>query len=260
MSAAVEAPHTWVLLRGLTRERGHWGALPRLMQEGLASQGAAQIVAIDLPGNGALHTLRSPARIATTMQACRAQLQAAGLRPPFGVLAMSMGAMVAVEWAAQHPEEFAACVLVNTSMRPFSPWYQRLRPASYGALLHLALWPQPDEQRERTVLALTSRQARQPDEVVDAWTLLRRQHPVSTMNALRQLAAAARYHAPLRAPAVPVLVLASARDALVDVACSRKLAQRWRVPLREHASAGHDLPLDDGPWVVAQLRDLFTAS
>jgi len=260
MSGGMEVPRTWVLLRGLTRERGHWGALPRLMQEGLASQGAVQIVAIDLPGNGALNALRSPTRIAATVQACRSQLQAAGLRPPFCVLAMSMGAMVATEWAAQHPEELAACVLVNTSMRPFSPWYRRLRPGSYGALLHLALWPQPDDQRERTVLALTSRHARQPEAVVDAWTSLRRRHPVSTMNALRQLWAAARYRAPLHPPAVPLLVLASARDGLVDAACSRKLAQQWRAPLREHASAGHDLPLDDGPWVVTQLRDLFTVS
>ena len=260
MTAACPNPRTWVLLRGLTRERGHWGALPGLMQEGLALAGDDRIFAVDLPGNGALHALPSPTRIAATMQACRAQLQAAGLQPPFSVLAMSMGAMVAVEWAARHPGELAACVLVNTSLRPFSPWYQRLRPACYGALLRLAVWPVSDRQHEQTVLALTSRHAQQADVVVDAWTRLRQQHPVSTVNALRQLLAAARYRAPVRAPAVPMLVLASARDGLVDVACSRRLAQQWQVPIREHASAGHDLPLDDGPWVVAQVRDGFTAS
>ena len=52
---------------------------------------------------------------------------------------MSLGAMVAVDWAARHPEELAGCVLINTSLRPFSPWYQRLRPANYGALLRPAV-------------------------------------------------------------------------------------------------------------------------
>jgi hypothetical protein len=50
-------------------------------------------------------------------------------------------------------------------------------------------------------------------------------------------------------------VLASRADRLVDGSCSRALA--YRVPgarLAEHDSAGHDLPLDDPEWVVAQIR------
>jgi hypothetical protein len=27
-----------------------------------------------------------------------------------------------------------------------------------------------------------------------------------------------------------------------------------------HPSAGHDLPLDDGPWVAAQVRDWLTGN
>ena len=33
------------------------------------------------------------------------------------------------------------CVLVNTSFRPFSPFFHRLRPRNYAALLGLALHP-----------------------------------------------------------------------------------------------------------------------
>ena len=73
-------------------------------------------------------------------------------------------------------------------------------------------------------------------------------------NALRQLLAAARYSAPEAPPPVPVLLLASARDQLVSPNCSRTLARRWGVPLAMHPSAGHDLPLDDGPWVAAEIR------
>jgi pimeloyl-ACP methyl ester carboxylesterase len=70
---------------------------------------------------------------------------------------------------------------------------------------------------------------------------------------LRQLWAAARYRAPAQAPA-PTLILASRNDALVDPSCSEELARRWRVPVRMHASAGHDLTLDDPDWVVDQIR------
>ncbi|CAN5448764.1 alpha/beta hydrolase [soil metagenome] len=248
---------TWVLLRGLTRETGHWGDFPALLR---ARRPDDTVVAIDLPGNGRLHGEASPTRIDATVEHCRAQLRAMSIDGPVHLLAMSMGAMVAVEWATRHPEALAGCVLVNTSLRPFSPWFHRLRPANYVALLGLALWPQLDRDRERTVLRLTSRHHVDDDIVIDAGTALRGAHPVSAANALRQLLAAARYRAPKLAPAVPMLVLTSARDGLVDSRCSQRLARHWGVEIQTHPTAGHDLPLDDGLWLVAvavQWADLL---
>jgi pimeloyl-ACP methyl ester carboxylesterase len=72
---------------------------------------------------------------------------------------------------------------------------------------------------------------------------------------LRQLIAAARYRGPAVAPAMPVLLLASRGDRLVDVACSRAMAARFGGALVEHADAGHDLPLDDPRWVAERVRD-----
>ncbi len=241
---------TWILLRGLTRESGHWGAFPALLQQRLPG---ARILALDLPGNGRLNHIRSSATIEATMESCRQQLQALAIAPPWHLLAMSLGAMVAVDWATRHPEELAGCVLINTSLRPFSPWYRRLRPANYGALLGLLLAHRTARGREQTILRLTSRHLQPDAPVLDHWTALREARPVSPSNALRQLLAAARYNAPARAPAVPLLALGSARDALVDVRCSRRLAQQWDVALLEHPTAGHDLPLDDGPWLAEQV-------
>ena len=244
-------PNTWVLLRGLTRERGHWGAFPKQLALQLGPQ--ARIVTLDLPGNGALHGMASPASIAATMAHCRAQLQALAIDAPVHLLAMSLGAMVAVEWAVRHPQELAGCVLVNTSMRPFSPFYRRLRPANYAPLIGLALWPRSSLTRERAVLRLTTRLQPYDTPVVTQWAALRDRHPVSAGNALRQLLAAARYRAPREAPAVPLLVLGSAHDTLVHASCSRRLAHQWQAELREHPSAGHDLPQDDGHWLAAQV-------
>ena len=241
---------TWVLLRGLTREAGHWGAFPATLCEHLHG---ARVLAIDLPGNGGLHLARSPVRIEDYVESCRAQLAALGVAAPVRLLAMSLGAMVAVDWARRHPEELAGCVLVNTSLRPFSPWFRRLRPANYGALLGLLRPGQGPRAREETILRLTSRHLWRGAEVVDAWVALREAHPVTAANALRQLLAAMRYRASRRAPAVPLLVLASPRDGLVDGRCSRRVAEAWGAEILEHPSAGHDLPLDDGPWVARQV-------
>ncbi len=68
----------------------------------------------------------------------------------------------------------------------------------------------------------------------------------------RQLTAAARFHAPLVKPSVPTLLLASEQDHLASVNCSKILANYWQCDLLIHNTAGHDLPLDDGTWVIAQ--------
>jgi pimeloyl-ACP methyl ester carboxylesterase len=243
---------TWVLLRGLTREVGHWGDFPGILRRQLPE--GVKVLALDLPGCGRLHELRSPARIEATMQHCRQQLHALGVPPPWHVLALSLGAMVAVDWAVRHPEELAGCVLVNTSLRPFSPWYLRLRPANYAALLGLLLADRTSRRREQTILRLTSRHPSLPGPAVaDEWFVLSRARPVSRANALRQLVAAARYRAPDQPPAVPLLVVCSRRDALVDPRCSHRLAQQWQAAIVEHPSAGHDLPLDDGTWLASQV-------
>ena len=239
---------TWVLLRGLTRESGHWGPFVEQLQAALPG---STVVALDLPGNGAWCKQRSPTRVADMVEQCRSQLINEGQQAPYHLLAMSLGAMVAVAWADAHPQEIAAQVLINTSMRPFSRFYQRLRPANYWALAALALPGATPQKWERTVLTLTANHVH--DDVLDDWLALHTAHPVSRVNALRQLLAAARYVAPKSVPAVPTLVLASLSDRLVSVECSRALARHWQCPLRQHPSAGHDLPLDDAAWVAAQV-------
>ena len=248
--------NTWVLLRGLTRESGHWGAFAGLLQQ---RHPDARIVALDLPGNGSLNDRVSPTRIEAMTPWCRDHLRAQGFEPPYRLLAMSMGAMVAVDWAARVPQELGACVLINTSLRPFSPWYRRLRPVNYAALLALALTPDLGDAHERTILRLTSRRSNAAAAVLDAWTRLRRARPVSAANALRQLLAAARYRAPATPPAVPLLVLTSRGDRLVDSRCSQELARRWRADIAVHPSAGHDLTLDDPAWVAEQIDRWLTA-
>jgi len=242
---------TWILLRGLTREAAHWGGFVAAFQQAMPD---ADVMALDLPGNGQLHAVASPPDIAAMVAYCRAELQRRGVGYPVHLLAMSLGAMVATEWAYQAPGEVAGCVLINPSFRPFSPFYRRLRPRNYGPLLRLMLGRASAAQWEQTILRLTSNRAEELAAVLPGWTATRLKHPVSAGNALRQLLAAARYRARTRAPATRLLLLASEQDRLVHVQCSLAAAGRWGCELQRHPSAGHDLPLDDPRWVIAQVQ------
>lgn len=243
---------TWVLLRGLSREARHWGNFPGTLQAALAG---ARVVTPDLPGFGARRDVCSPARIGAIMESVREELRSRGEASSVGLVGLSLGAMVATEWASRHPGEIAACVLVNTSLAAFSPFHRRLRPRSYLRLAKVALSGLSDREKESAILALTSNAGDPDGRIVEAWTAIRRDSPVSRAGTLRQLLAAARYRGGATAPPVPALVLASAGDRLVDPECSRVIAGRWKAELALHPTAGHDLPLDDGEWVAGRIRD-----
>lgn len=247
----LSAMDTWILLRGLTREAAHWG---RFADDFRRAWPEAQVVTLDLPGNGPFHARPSPPSVPDMVTACRAELARQGVRPPFRLFAMSLGAMVATEWARSAPEDIGGCVLVNTSFRPFSPFFHRLRPRNYAALLGLALLPRSPERIERTIWRLTSNAPEPPTTVIDAWVAARARHPVSATNALRQLLAAARYRAPAVAPHPHILLLASQNDRLVNSRCSQAIARGWQCDLALHPQAGHDLPLDDPLWVLEQVQ------
>lgn len=241
---------TWVLLRGLMRDSRHWGGFPQALRAALPG---SELYLLDLPGNGLRHHEQSPASVPAMAAWVRAELLRQGLPPPYRVFAMSLGAMVTVAWADAHPEELDAAVLANTSLRPISPFYQRLQPAAWLLLLRMALTNPDARAAETAILQLTSRHLDQTHTVLDDWTAWRLSHPVSRANALRQLLAAMRFAAPKRAPQTRLLLLNGARDKLVDPRCSQALAKAWDCELALHPTAGHDLPLDDGAWVAQQL-------
>lgn len=265
----------WVLLRGLARESRHWGPFPVTLAGALAgavggAAGDGPIITLDLPGTGQTNHLRSPLSVQAIAEQCRTELRARSVNPPHRLLGLSLGGMVATAWAGMAPREVDRMVLINTSMRPFSRFHERLRPRNYARLLRLALLPHGDRAAEELVLAMTSRRGAEAapggtgdviadvvddvmTDVLAQWVAVRRSAPVSRANALRQLIAAMRFTAPRAAPIPNVLLLTSANDALVSTHCSQQLAQAWQCGVASHPTAGHDLPLDDAPWVARQV-------
>jgi pimeloyl-ACP methyl ester carboxylesterase len=210
---------------------------------------------IDLPGTGRAHGCRSPWTIVAIVDWVRATLNGWGATPPYRLLALSMGAMVATSWAQRYPGEVEAAVLINTSMRPFSPFWQRLRPRNYVALARVLTSSMTPFEAESETLRMTSRLRRRDTELVQSWAHYKREQPVAVFDALAQLWACADFLAPRTVPFARVLLLTSVQDSLVDTRCSVAISDAWGCKLLSHPRAGHDLPLDDAHWVIESTSE-----
>ena len=236
-----------LLIRGLTREQRHWGAFRPLLAQSLEQS----VLCFDFAGCGALYKATSPASIAGLMQSVRRQwLEQQEYKQPVHLVALSLGGMLALQWAVDFPDEVASITLINSSARPLSPFYQRLRWQRFGTVLRLAFASQTE--REQQILRLSSAEPWQHNDTLQQWICWQQQRPVSAGNALRQLLAASRF-ALQRKPACPVQVLSSARDYLVNPACSEALANFLAAQHYQHEWAGHDVALDDPAWLVQQV-------
>lgn len=242
---------TWVFLRGLIRQHRHWEDFPERFR---AAFPGSHVLLLDLPGNGNLHDRESPASIEGMVESVRKQLAARHVRGPVNVLALSLGAMTAIEWMERYPEDIERAVLMNTSLRGMSGFRDRLRPENYAAILKNLLLVRDPLLREQLVLDLSTNLYKDKATLARKWASYADAQPTTRANALRQLVAAARYSAPPARPHEHVLLLQGLGDHIVNPVCTTRIAERWRWPLMSHPTAGHDLTLDDGEWVISCIR------
>ncbi len=242
----------WVLLRGLGREAAHWEDFPEQLQSAL---GGATVQAVDLPGTGVRCAVPSPLTIAEIMEATRSTLAVPsnGNASVRFVLGISLGGMVALEWAARYPGEVAGVVIINCSAGGICKPWQRLRPRAWWPLLQAVICTDV-VTRERRVLQLTSHV--DPDNrCLHRRAQIFLSRPLRLHNLLRQLIAAVLFKVPLLPARTPILVLAGAGDRLVNPACAQALQNALGAELRMHPTANHDLPLDDAAWTVARIAE-----
>jgi pimeloyl-ACP methyl ester carboxylesterase len=244
----------WLMLRGLVREQRHWLDFPATFAEQMGQN--TTVVTIDLPGFGTQSDAQVPASIEGFVDDVRARFtplrDATAGDESWGLLAISLGGMVALRWLAQHPSDFAAGVVINTSAGDLSPLWERF------ALRH---WPRVlvapfmgHRSREHMLLKMT----RNVDEAavlqaLDAYDKIAQSSPPKPKQALGQIRAAAKSTTP-ESITTPLLVMTAKTDRLVSYRCSEKIAARLKADLLVHPWAGHDLPLDDPTWTITELR------
>lgn len=238
-------PEQFVLIRGLLREQRHWGEFVQLLQKAFPT---SKILTLDIPGNGSLNHLTSGRSIAGLTDALRRQIKP---NIKLNLIAISMGAMIAIDWMTRHSNEIKSAALINTSLCNYSPFYQRLRWQVYPQIIEFPFLN--NQAKERLILKLTSNKRQNDELLLQEWQQWRQEYPISKTSAVNQLIAAARFSAPQK-PKQPVLIIASKVDRLVNYQCSLRLKHMWQCSYHEHSSAGHDLPLDEPGWLVEKIK------
>jgi pimeloyl-ACP methyl ester carboxylesterase len=242
----------WLLLRGLVRERRHWGDFP----ERLAARTGDRVLTLDLPGVGTERGRPSPTTIAGIVADIRERWLEQRGDGPWRLMAPSLGGMITLAWAEAHPEDFEGVCVCNTSARDLVGVFERFSPAALWTVLRAL--PSSGATREAHILSLV---ANTPDAIghAPAFAAYSAEAPIGVDVLWRQLWAASRAVAP-KALSTPLLVLASEGDRLCSPRASRVLAERLGAALHLHPSAGHDLPLDDPEWVVERLAGWVPAA
>lgn len=265
-----DLPH-FILIRGLAREARHWGEFSKLLSISMKKvyglkdgEASARIDCIDLPGAGRFSEMRSPASIDEITEFTRGKfleirrkIRDSGAQPAKHtyLIAVSLGGMIASSWFEHWPGDFNGAVLINTSFRGMSPFFKRLRPNAYKHLLGILKNHHDPIGRERSVLELVSNRKDLREETAKIWANIHMMRPVSYENFARQLVAAARFKPRPSKPPLPVLILGSDQDRMVHPSCSAEIAAAWEAEFKSHPTAGHDLPLDAGPWVAENIAD-----
>lgn len=238
----------WIFLRGLGREAAHWGEFPKLWIEPETS-----IHTLDLQGCGRWHNEVSPSSLSLIAKHVQDQIALLPPAPHRYVIALSFGAMVALQLSRMEPS-ISGLVLVNTSLAQLSPFWQRMRMSSWFKVMRCFI-ANDLEVRERGIWRLTScLQEQTARSHVSRWIEIAKEHPVSRHTIIAQLRAAQTSPLGPGKLHVPTLILASRGDRLVNFRCSVALAARLQAAIKVHATAGHDLPLDDPLWVKAEIH------
>lgn len=236
----------WIWLRGIGRESGHWGGLPRMLE--LAT--GEKVIALDFPGVGAKRNQQALTHMGDLIEQLKRETQSL---TNIKLLAQSMGGQVALNWAAQDPRVHQL-LLINTAS-PLNFVWQRFKPSAVWRVARSFLSRNAPESREQTLLDLVSNDPEANRRTLPLWREIARRRPVAFKQLARQFWLSLK--APLPKPQellhCQIKVICSQRDQVVAPECSKKLAAYYDCPMVVHASAGHDLPLDAPQWLLRQI-------
>ena len=243
----------WLLIRGLAREKRHWGEFPKRLENEF--QGS-QVLCLEIPGVGQKSHEKSLLSIEENVEHLREEFLRLKKESnePWSVMAISMGGMFAMKWAQMYPEDFAHAFVINSSSSGISPLWDRLTPHALKEFLKIAV-SKSNYDREKMVFELTS--SKDIDEsIVKKWASYADLNPVTIPNFLRQIYSASKFKIPSKL-AIPLTVFSGAEDKLASPRCSKKLSEHFNCRLHIDEKSGHDLPLDNPTWIIENIKDII---
>ncbi len=238
----------WILIRGLGRHSIHWGDFTEILKKALPHD---HFEFLDIRGNGNQGDSRSCLTIAENVKNLSVRSKFVNRGEKVNLIGISMGGMIALEWAYLNPSVVNRVVCINSSERRYSfPW-QRFRPQGLRLLNEIWLGKKNSVYLETQILNLTTNLIGNKKSQADYFAT---SSTTSPANLLRQLFAASKFKA--SKPPCRVTFICSKKDRLVNFRCTTKLAEAWDSEFAIHPSAGHDLPLDDPLWITQKLIEI----
>jgi pimeloyl-[acyl-carrier protein] methyl ester esterase len=244
---------TWIFFRGLSREASHWGEFRDLISSKFPED---QVLFADLPGTGKSSARFAPRTIGETVDSIRndaKELHSRGSQ--LIIVGLSMGGMVAMDWALRYPDEVKHLVLINSSCRDSGSVGERFRWHTLVLLL-LGLIPFLRMWVERKMLLIVMNNGAKVEAMWKVWRQVASERVTPAKIVLAQLIAAASFKLPDRHSSLPCTVISSTTDRLVSPSNSEFLHRWWNANLVTHPTAGHDLPADDGDWLLDELAHI----
>lgn len=243
-----KAPQHWVFLRGLSREARHWGDFPLFLQKKIPN---THCHLIDLPGTGIYFKQTSPASISKISRITLKRIHEKIGHQTYNIIALSMGAMVAIEMARKKNSHVSRLILINSSSR-LSSVFQRIHIPTLLGLLYRA--HKPLKIKERAILEAVCNNKKNIEKNIQHWVDIQGHSPCRFSTALKQLFASAIWVPPKTIDNTQILILCSKNDRLVSYHCSKKMSAYYQCHIQTHRWAGHDIPLDDPHWVIEKIR------
>ncbi len=240
---------TWLLIRGLGREVGHWNDFPEVLKETFPQD---EILAIDLPGAGEYRRVKPPLQIVDYVEFLRGELKIKKPKYNLNLVTISLGGMVGMEWMRLYPEEIQSGILINTSFKKTSAFYNRLRWQIYPLFFGKVAVSRGVE-REKALLPILSNNKLDHERIAQEWAQISEERPVNPLYVLRQLAAASQYSIEEKVK-VPTLLMVGLGDRLVSPQCSLDIHDAFGYPVERHPWGGHDLTVDDAEWVAQKIK------
>lgn len=236
----------WIWLRGLARSSIHWGPFPEVFKSHFPND---KVEMIDIRGNGDQAHVPSYLSLEENVRDLRAR-SALLQEGPVHLLSISLGSMIAIEWAKLFPKELAGIVVINTSDPKNSKFYERLNPRNLPRLFKTAMSLHDPIKTEEQIMEMVAAGCKDKEKWIQAFA---KQAPTSAANIVRQFIAASHFQIPPQKPC-ETLIIGSHGDRFVDPSCTEKIGKMWGLEPHWHPSAGHETALEDPEWVCRQLE------
>ena len=241
------------LLRGLTRESGHWGSFIGSLELGLPN---AQIHLLDLPGAGKHVNTKASIKASKMVDFMRDEILVELEKPDRTniICATSLAGMLACEWTIRFKNDFQGLIVISASFKRICTPTERV---SWPVKLEMIriLFTRNIRKRENRIIKVNSNKPHIFESLTNDWTKIQSERKMSRLNIFKQSVAGLLLDLKNKKPNLPTLIIGSFGDRMVCPECIKKSHDYLGGTLIFHSDSGHGIPLDEPEWLSRQVSD-----